>query len=372
MAKKQGNKLKGDPASVMGKLLVKVGARFRIPKRGGKVQGVVTEVTKRMVLVDIGAKTEGMVVDKEFEAAKDLIADLRVGNTVETYVVSPENDRGQILLSFREAAQAYSWEKFKELLETGEVVTVRGLEVNRGGVVVRADGMRGFVPASQFGKTWTGKLEELVGKTFKVKAIEADQEKNRLIFSERHVSEADQIAKRHVALDQVKPEEVFEGQVSGVMPFGVFVTVKVLVKGKEIEIEGLVHISEISWEKVDDLSKLFNQGDKLKVRVIGIDQAAGRLNLSVKKLADDPWQKILANYSMGSKHKGKVTRVEQFGVFVNLDPGIDGLIHISKIPAGQEPQVGDELEVYVESVDPEQRRMSLSLVLTSTEKVIYK
>ncbi|MBI4034941.1 MAG: S1 RNA-binding domain-containing protein [Candidatus Chisholmbacteria bacterium] len=350
---------------------------FQIPKRGDKVMGVVTEVSKKMVLVDIGAKTEGMVVDKEFEIAEDLIENLKIGDRVEAYVVSPENDRGQILLSFKGAAQAYSWDKFKQFLETGEVVVVRGLELNKGGMVVKTDGMRGFIPTSQFGKKWTGNLEDLLNKAVKVKLIEVDQDKNRLIFSERQVSEADQIAQRNAALDLIQEGEVLEGVISGVMPFGVFVTVQVRSpkaqkRTESIEIEGLVHISEISWEKVDDPSKLFVVGDKIKVKVIGVDLTGGRLNLSIKRLVDDPWQKVLVSYPIGGKHKGTVTRVEQFGVFVNLEPGIDGLIHISKIPAGEEPEVGEKIEVYVESIDPEQRRMSLSLVLKSTEKVIYK
>jgi small subunit ribosomal protein S1 len=370
-------KSKVKASRTMEELLAKVGQGLKVPQRGEKVQGVVTDISRRMVLLDIGAKTEGLVVDKEYEAARDLIGSLQIGKAVEAYVLSPENERGQILLSFKEAATSYSWDKFNQWLDTGEVVTVKGLEVNRGGVVVKADSMRGFVPSSQFGKAWVGKLEELVNRSFKVKVIEVDQDKNRLIFSERHVSEADQVAARSTALLGIKEGETREGTVSGVMPFGVFVSMKVrslkAQKNTEgTEIEGLVHISEMSWEKVDDPGNLVKQGDKVKVKVIGVDQGAGRVNLSLKKLTDDPWQAVLAKYPVGSKHTGKVTRVEPFGVFVSLGAGVDGLIHISKIPAGEEPEVGSDLDVYVESVDPEQRRMSLSPVLKSTEKVIYK
>jgi len=359
---------KSGAAETMEELLVKVGSGLKVPQRGEKVKGVVTDISRRMVLVDIGAKTEGLVVDKEYEAARDLIDSLQIGKLVEAYVISPENERGQILLSFKEAATSYSWDRFNQLLDTGEAVTVKGLEVNRGGVVVKTDSMRGFVPASQFGKVWLGKLEELVNRSFKVKVIEVDQDKNRLIFSERHVSEADQVAARSTALLGIKEGETREGTVSGVMPFGVFVTMQL----KGTDIEGLVHISEMSWEKVDDPGNLVKQGDKVKVKVIGVDQGAGRVNLSMKKLTDDPWQVVLTKYPVGSKHTGKVTRVEQFGVFVSLGAGVDGLIHISKIPAGEEPEIGTDLDVYVESVDPSLRRMSLSPVLKSTEKVIYK
>lgn len=366
MAGKQ--KISKRASKTMEELLAKVGSGLKVPQRGEKVHGVVTDISRRMVLVDIGAKTEGLVVDKEYEAARDLVESLQVGKEVEAYVISPENERGQILLSFKEAATSYSWDRFTQMLTAGEAMTVKGLEVNKGGVVVKADSMRGFVPASQFGKAWLGKLEELVNRSFRVKVIEVDQAKNRLIFSERHVSEADQIAKRNTALLGIKEGEAREGAVSGVMPFGVFVTMQI----GDTEVEGLVHISEMSWEKVDDPSNLVKQGDKVKVKVIGVDQGAGRVNLSMKKLTDDPWQVVLTKYPIGSKHTGKVTRVEQFGVFVNLGAGVDGLIHISKIAAGEEPEIGADLDVYVESVDPEQRRMSLSPVLKSTEKVIYK
>jgi len=321
-----------------------------------------------MVLVDIGAKTEGMVVDKEHEAARDFIKDLKIGDEVSVYVLSPENERGQILLSLKRALIDRKWEQFAEYLETGVVVEVKGLEVNKGGMIVTAETVRGFVPSSQFGKEYLGRMEELLGKAFKVKVIEVDKEKNRLIFSERHVSEAEAIAKKAEALKYVKAGDTYDGIVSGIMPFGAFVGVEVpldkVADGQVGKVEGLVHISEISWEKVNDPNDYFKLGDRVKVKVLGVDEAVGKLNLSVKQLSDDPWGKATQKYPVGAKCKGKVSRTAPFGAFVTLEPGIDGLIHISKIPAGNEPKVGDTVDVYVESVDPDQRRMSLGMVLT--------
>lgn len=366
----------------MEQLLSMTGTELRVPKRGDVIEGVVTEVNKRMVLVDIGAKTEGMVIDKEYDETKELIWDLAVGDTVAVYVSSPENDRGQILLSLKRAAVDRKWEQFSEFLETGKTVKVKGLEVNRGGLIVLADGLRGFVPSSQFGKSYLGKMDQLLDESFEVKVIEVDKPKNRLIFSEREVSEADAIENKNKALDVIKVGETYEGVVSGIMPFGVFVTVtiplvKVKSKKKDQEIdpdnigqvEGLVHISEISWEKVNDPNDYFTQGDRVKVRVLGIDN--GKLNLSVKQLSDDPWTKILKKYEVGTSITGKVTRVEPFGVFVTLEPGVDGLIHISKIEAGKEPEVGKEIDVVVDSVDVDNRRMSLGMMLTEVP-VMYK
>jgi ribosomal protein S1 len=243
-------------------------------------------------LLDIGAKTEGMVVDREYDAARDYIKELSVGDEVSAYVLSPENERGQILLSLKRALIDRKWELFAQYLETGETVEVSGLEVNKGGMIVSTDTVRGFVPSSQFGKEFLGQMENLLGKTFKVKVIEVDKEKNRLIFSERHVSEAEAIAKKAEALQYVKAADVYEGVVSGIMPFGVFVGVEVPLgkpetrnpsassgRGQKPEtangdvgkVEGLVHISEIAWEKVNDPNDYFKLGDRVKVKVLGVD-----------------------------------------------------------------------------------------------------
>jgi ribosomal protein S1 len=360
-------KVKGKPKT-MEELLAVTGYELKAPKRGQVIDGLITDITKRMVLVDIGGKTEGMVVDKEFDAVKDMISDMTVGDTIKVYVASPENDRGQILLSLKRAATDKKWENFDQYLKTEQTVSVHGLEVNRGGLIVQAEGIRGFVPSSQFGKEYLGNMESLVGQDFKAKVIEVDKEKNRLIFSERHVSEADAMAQKDEAIKQVKPNDTYKGVVSGIMPFGVFVTVDVpLGKGKKAEIgkvEGLIHISEISWEKVDDPNSYFKVGNALEVMVLSINEDSGKLNLSVKRLKDDPWSDIEKRYVVGNKVNGEVTRVAPFGVFVTLEPGVDGLIHISKVSSGEELKVGDKVGVYVESLNPENRRMSLGMVLT--------
>jgi small subunit ribosomal protein S1 len=369
--KKAAKKASKKQPQTMEELLAQTGYELRGVKRGELIEGTVTDVSKKMVLVDIGGKTEGLVVDKEYEAAKDFISELSIGDSITVYVLTPENERGQILLSLKKAATDRTWEKFEEAHKTGEVMTVHGLEANRGGVIVRADSVQGFVPASQFGKLWLGKMDELLNQSFKVRVIEVDREKNRLIFSEKQVSEADEIKQRKKALEKIKVGEEYEGVVSGIMPFGVFVSVDVPLKkekgkgdkGKVGKVEGLVHISEISWEKVEDPNRYFKVGDTAKVKILGIDEASGKLNLSVKRLKPDPWEEIEKKYPSGKKVKGKVTRVAPFGVFVVLEPGIEGLLHISKIPAGEEPEVGKSIEVFVEQVDLEHRRMSLGMVL---------
>lgn len=358
-------KVTSQKAKTMEELLANTGYTLKSPKKGDLVTGIITNVTRKLVQVDIGGKTEGIVSDKEFEAAIDYVGDLHVGDTVKAFVTSAENDRGQILLSFKKAAVDQKWDAFKEAMESGEIVTVRGLELNKGGMIVSYEGVRGFVPTSQFGKSVIGDLEVLLGKPLKVKVIEVDRDKNRLIFSERHVSEEELIKQKTAALDAVKIGEIYEGVVSGILSFGAFVTLTVPMEdGSMGHIEGLVHISEISWEKVEDPNKYLKSGDTVKVKVLAVDQSSGKLTLSIKQTINDPWAEAKEKYPEGTVVSGTISRIAQFGIFVHLEAGIDGLVHISKIVNTDMPRVGEEVSVTVESVDPEARRMSLSLTPT--------
>lgn len=339
----------------MEELLAKTGYRLSGLRRGEFIEGRVTEIKRKMVLIDIGAKTEGMVVGKDHEEVEDYIKELKVGDIVLCYVKQPENEHGQIILSLRKAANDWKWGHFAEKLANNETIAVKAFEVNKGGMIAESCGLQGFVPASQFAQKYQSHLEELVNKILKVKVIEIDRSNNRLIFSEKAVSEAKLIAKKKKILEKIKIGDVFSGEVSGLTPFGIFVEANGL--------EGLVHISEISWEKVEDPGNYFKVGDKVKVKVIGIDKEMGRLNLSVKQTTPDPWEKAEEKYKVGTKLKGKVANLAPFGAFVNFEPGVDGLLHISKIPVDFDIDVGEKVEVEVEDVDPENRRMSLSLVL---------
>jgi small subunit ribosomal protein S1 len=352
--------------TTMAELLAIAENKMVIPKKGDTVEGIITSIGKKSLTLDIGAKTEGIVADKEFESATDYVTDLEVGGKLEAVVVSVENDQGQVLLSLRKAASDSRWDYFTDAFAKEAILEAKGLEVNKGGLIVVVNGTRGFVPSSQFGKDLVGSFASLKGQTIKVKVIEVDKEKNRLIFSERHVSEAEELANKAEALDSVKTGEIYEGVVSGVMHFGLFVTVEVPVEGADSfgHVEGLVHISEISWEKVTHPKEFHAVGDRLKVRVLGVDEKTGKLNLSIKQLSDDPWKVIADKYQIGTTVEGTVSRVEPFGVFVNVETGIDGLIHSSKLEDGHSLTKGDQITVNVESVDPDQRRMSLSLVLT--------
>jgi len=345
--------------TTMEELLSTSGYTLSVPKKGETITGLVTLANRKMVLVDIGAKTEGIVSDKEFEYAREFIETIKVGDEIDVYVASDENEKGQILLSLRRAMMTKLWDMLDGYLKNETEVQVKAVELNRGGMIVKWQGLRGFIPSSQFGSSYAGNLQGLVGKMIACKPIEVDREKNRLIFSEKHVSEAAVMAERETALKNVKVGDVLDGKVTGVLNFGAFVAISV----DKITVEGLVHISEISWEKVDDIHKYLKVGDKVQVKVMGVEEGTGKLNLSIKQLQADPWSLAADKYPAGTTVKGKISRSAPFGTFVNFEPGVDGLIHVSRMGSFGELTAGEEIEVLVESVDPEHRRMSLGPVL---------
>lgn len=350
----------------MEELLLLEKDKVRGLKRSEIVEGVVAEITPKAIFIDIGAKTEGVVLGKEFEHQKDFIRSLKPGDKVKAYVGSAENDKGQILLSLRQAASSYAWENFDTSMKSGEKVDVKGREVNKGGLIVDAPyGLQGFIPGSQIGSTWQGKLDSLVGRKISVKVIEVNREQNRLVFSEKLISDAEKIEKTAEAIKKLKLEDVFEAEVTQVAPFGVFVRVKV----ENEDVEGLVHISEISWQKVEDLTKLFKPKDKVKVKIISLE--GGRVQFSIKQLLPDPWEEMERKYPVDSKLKGKVVRLTSFGALVEIEPGIEGLVHISKIPPELSINEGDNIDIYIESIDKKSRRISLGLVL-SQKPIGYK
>ena len=356
---------KQEPTS-MEELLALEQDKIRGLKKGEIIGGVVSEITPKSIFIDVGAKTDGVVLGKEFERAKDFVKNLKAGDAVKVYVGSTENEKGQILLSLRQAAVDFAWNKYEGLLKTGAPTEVKGREINRGGLIVDAPySLQGFVPGSQIGSLWQSKLEQLIGRKLEVKVIEVNREQNRLVFSEKLVSDAEKIERTAKAIKKLAVGALFEAEVTQVAPFGLFV--KISVEGEEVE--GLVHISEISWQKVEDLTKLFKAGDKIKVKVISTED--GRVQFSLKQLLPDPWEELEKRYPVDSKLAGKITRLTSFGALVEIEPGIEGLIHISKIPPEVTLNEGEKVDIYIESVDRESRRISLGLVL-SQKPIGYK
>jgi len=336
----------------MEELLAQTGYSLHGFKRGDVLEGTITSVSSREVLIDVGGKTEGIIIDREMELMGDFIKNLKVGEKVTCYVVIAENDFGQVVLSLRRAGADMKWKKLIDAKESGNLINVRGLETNKGGLIAEWEGLRGFIPASQLDFSYSAKVVDLIGKSVDVKVIEVDSKQNRIIFSQKVGLTAD---KKKELLSKIKVGEKYEGMITGTAPFGVFVNVN--------DVEGLVHISEISWQKVSDPKNLFKAGDKVMVLVMGINEDAGKLNLSIKQLLPDPWTLVSEKYAKDQTVKGKISKIMAYGAFVDLEPGISGLIHISKLPVDTELVEGQDVECTVESVDTATRRISLSLLL---------
>lgn len=352
--KKTSGKNISEPQT-MEELLAETGYEIKGYKRGELVEGIVVSVSPREILIDIAGKTEGIVADKEMATYKEMLMDLEVGQKIQCMVLVPENEYGQMVLSVRRAGFEIKWKKMELSLNNKEPVEVMGLEVNKGGLIASCEGIRGFLPASQLSPARMGRTNDLINKNIKAIVIEVNQKLNRLIFSEKaYTGDTTPIDKQEL-LKKITIGESAEGKVTGVVPYGLFINIK--------GIDGLVHISEIAWEKVNSPADYYKTGDKVKVLVLGIEEASGKLNLSIKQLTPDPFSEAAKKFSKNMKIKGKISRLSAFGAFVILENGVEGLIHISKIPPGKEFTIGEELECTIENVDIERRRISLSPVL---------
>jgi small subunit ribosomal protein S1 len=334
-----------------------------------KVEGTIIEKLPSALIIDIGGKSEGMVAERAYIEAKNFIKHLNIGDKITGKVIVSENPEGYTILSLRDASKVYFWDKLEKLENDDEEISVTAKSVNPSGIIVDVFGLNGFIPTSHLGKEIAKNLTKIVGENFKVKIIELDRNDSRIVLSEKAVSEKEAIKEQKQAFKLIKEGDIFEGKVTTVTDFGVFVEIKAPLKKEKINLEGLVYISELSWEKVGKPRDKFKVGDKVKVKVIDIKE--GRLSFSIKQASEDPWTNIQEKYKSEMRVKGIVSKKSDFGVFVILEPGVEGLIHMTKIPPGKKIREKDEVEVYIEDVDPEEKRISLGLVLTE-KPVGYK
>lgn len=346
------SRAKAEPQT-MEELLKTTGYQLRGFKRGDTVEGTIVFITPSEILIDVGYKSLGIVAAREMEQIGDLLPRLSVGDKILVQIISPESEMGQIILSIRRAGMEKKWQEALAKKEKQETVEVSGVEVVRGGLLVDWQGLRGFIPSSQLDPSRGGPQAGL-GKKLKVSVLEVDRPTNRLVFSEKKALAGVSQAKKE-KLGKIKIGETYEGKVSGIVPFGIFVSIDGL--------EGLVHISEIAWEKVGNPSDYFKIGDKIRVLVISTEAVSGKLNLSIKQLTADPWQELIKKYSLEQEISGQVSRISGFGVFVELEKGIEGLIHISKIPPQVELKFGEKVTCVIEEIDNQKRKISLALVL---------
>lgn len=355
--------LKNQPQT-MEELLALTGYTLKGVKKGDVVEGTITRVTPKEVTIDIGGKTEGVVIDRELENYKDALMALKPGDKVVCQVIVAENDRGQSVLSLRRSIFEKRWTTLTEHQKSGAPLEVLLKEPVRGGILVDYGGIRGYIPQSQLDSMLTKQMDRLSGRKAEVKVIEVDKETNRLVFSQRAITEGELLAAQKELLSALSIGDSVAATITTVVPFGAFAKLKVTKDKEEHEVEGLIHISEIAWEKVDDPNQYLTVGDELKVKIVGMDSETGKLTLSLKQLLPDPWEHVFDMFEKDSAVKGTVSRVTPYGIFVTLSPGVEGLIHISKVAPGEEPKVGQEITCTVEEVKPDQRKISLSMTLT--------
>lgn len=353
--------------SKMALLLEQEKDAIKIPQVGDLVEGVVIAIGKNEIHLDINNLTTGVVRGKEIWDESGELNNIKVGDQVAATVIELENENGLIELSFRFAGHKKAWERLENLMKTGEIVMAKVIDANKGGLMIKVGNVIGFLPVSQlttenYPRVEGGDknkilshLKEFIGKEIKSKVIDVNEADEKLIVSEKAAWEEKQSA----AMSKYKIGDVVEGLVTGVVDFGAFVEF-----GDNLE--GLVHISELAWQRIDDPREVIRIGDKIKAEIIAIEDA--KISLSMKKLQSDPWQDVEKKYKPGQKVKAKVLKINPFGAFVELDTDIHGLVHISELSVNDidDPkevvQVGKTYEFEIISIEPKNHRLGLSLV----------
>ncbi|HKB88034.1 MAG TPA: S1 RNA-binding domain-containing protein [Patescibacteria group bacterium] len=345
--------------TTMAELLAMAKSKVNIFTKGQRVDAVVLTKSPTLVTFDIGGKSEGLVKEKAYTDAKEFIETLKVGDKVLATVLVPETRDGTIILALKDAIRDISWVELTKAKDNNEEVPVLGKGVNVSGFVVDVMGIEGFIPTSQMGKIALSEAQNLVGKYFKAKVMEVDRMNKKVVLSEKEVSEAGDIKLAKEALKKIKEGEIYDGVVTTVAPFGAFVKISV---GKT-SLEGLVHVSEISYKKVNLPSDVLAVNDKVSVKVLA--SHVGKLALSMKQALKDPWLEVEKKYKADDKITGKIVRISDFGVFVEIEPGVEGLIHITKIPPTHKLVMGSEVKCVIEDVNVKDKRIALNLVLTT-------
>jgi len=350
----------------MQKLLDDKGLNLKEFKIGELVEGIVVSISHGEILLDIGSKSEGIVSGSEIIDSLNTHKNIKLGDTVFAKVIQLENNQGYIVLSIKKAESERKWIEAEDALTNESILEATVIEYNKGGLLVDCLGIRGFIPLShldrvhfstEISKYASGSemelkesLKPLSGKNIKVKVIELDKEKNRFVLSEKDALSTYTDESRQKRLEEIKDGDVINGIVTGIMPFGVFVDLD--------GVEGLVHISEIAWEKVGHPNQYFAVGQSIEVMVLGADEKNKKLALSVKRLTKNPWESVEENYPVGTVVKGVVNKVVPFGAFITLEKGLDGLIHVSE--ASEPLNEGDEIDAVVTQVDGIKQKLALS------------
>src|SRR5256714_4048859 len=329
-------------------------------EEGDVVTGRVVRIDADEVLVDIGYKSEGVIPAHELSIRKsvDPSDEVQLGEEVDALVLTKEDQDGRLILSKKRARFEKAWRRIEAAAESGEPVKGTVIEVVKGGLIIDL-GVRGFLPASLVDIRRVPHLDEYLGQEIECKVIELNRSRNNVVLSRRAVLEEERKEVRQQILDRLQPGLVVEGQISNIVDFGAFADLD--------GIDGLIHISELSWSHVNHPSEILNIGDTVSVKVLDIDRDRQRISLGLKQTQEDPWQRVIDTYSVGDELEGKVTKVVTFGAFVEILNGVEGLVHISELAQHhvENPREivnqGDMIRVTILEIESERRRLSLSI-----------
>jgi small subunit ribosomal protein S1 len=336
---------------------------FNQPRRGEIRNATILQIEEREIIVDLGAKQDGIVPSQDLERLDDTVRDsLKVGAEVPVYILNPRDQDDNLIVSINMGLQRYDWEKARELLTTEEAVKVFVTGHNRGGILVRWNRLEGFIPSSHLvSLNLTDNRREqaeMLGRDLIVKVIEVDQDRRRLIFSEREAQKERRAQEKARLLSELKEGDVVKGIVTGLRDFGAFVNLG--------GADGLIHVSELAWHRVDHPRDVLKVNDEIEVYVLNLDRDSNRIALSRKRLLSDPWEDAAQRYHEGQLVEGTVTNVVDFGAFVALDNGLEGLLHLSEMGNGslKEPhsyvKKGDRLSLRISHLEPEKRRVGFT------------
>lgn len=368
-AHQQGEQSTNNNNQTMESLLKEQDLNVDLPQAGEIRTGVIASMSPSQILVSIGAKSEGVVSGRELEqlTAEERDA-LKVGQEVHVYVINPEDANGNVVLSLKRAQEQIAWDTVEKLVSSDEVVESKVMGFNKGGLIVGVEGLRGFVPSSQIsamrrsqstGDTPEQRWQKMIGQPITVRVIEVDRERRRLILSERAASTESRQSIKERVIEELEEGKVYSGRVTSLANFGAFININ--------GADGLVHLSELSWDHIDHPREVLEVGQEVKVKVINVDREKKRIGLSVRALQEDPWRSRVEKYSVGQLVEGVITRLTKFGAFARLEGDIEGLIHISEIADHriEHPKEvlkeGDVKSLRVIRIDPDQHRIGLSL-----------
>jgi len=330
-------------------------------KKGEEIKAKIVSISKKKALFDIGGKTLAFLGEKEIPQLSLYIPYLKEGDEIKVTVITEESRNGFPVVSLQKFFNKGKWEILEEKKQKEEIIEVICGEYGKGGVFVDFMGIRGVIPTIQLTEPYIKEPEKLEGQKIKVKILEVNKAKNRLVVSQKAAATGLSQKELKERFEKIKEGEKYKAKVISISDFGIFCEIN--------GVEGLVHISEISWEKVTEPSSYASSGQIIDVVVVEKNEKDFKLNLSIKRLTPDPWEKIEEKYPKDKLIEGEVIRKEKYGYFVKLEPGIEGLIHISKLKGDEQIKIGERIQVYIERINKKTRR--LSLILPPTTKPIF-